>query len=197
MKTFLLRLVVTLIVLYGLGAAAYGLLHYPSGERPDVGGVLGDFSRDLGSVFRRKESANPAPAASNGPALGAEGQPVPGAGALPSLDSLRGDSHLSLGLALIQIPNLDRLPVAAVEQWAPLKPIHATVLPEAITELARLRTLAATDKPAFERDRTAVRARLATARATLVPKTQGEYPMEAAVKLLSVLDEVDSKLAGL
>jgi len=195
MKTFLLRLILTLIVLYGLGAAAYGLLHYPSGERPDVGGVLGDFTRDLGSVFQRKAPATPSvslvPYAES--EEGKKGLPV----SLPSLDRLRGDLHLSLGLALIEIPNLDRLPVAAVEQWAPLQPIHATVLPEAITELGRLRTLATTDKPAFERDRTAVRARLATARATLLPKTQGERPMEAAVKLLTILDGVDAKLAAL
>lgn len=184
MKTFLLRLIVTLIVLYGLGAVAYGLLHYPSGERPDVGGVLGDFTRDLGSVFKRKEPANPVPAA-------------PDSGGPGSLDRLRGDAHLSLALSRIVIPNLDRLPAAAAEQWGPLQPIHETVLPEAITELGRLRALASTDKAAFERDRAAVRARLATARATLLPKTQEAPPMDAAVKLLGVLDEVDAKLAAL
>lgn len=184
MKTFLLRLVVTLIVLYGLGAVAYGLLHYPSGERPDAGGVLGDFTRDLGSVFKRKEPAKPAPAPTD-------------SGGLDSIDRLRGDAHLSLALSRIVIPNIDRLPAAAAEQWAPLQTIHATVLPEAIAELGRLRGLAATDKAALERDRSAVRARLATARATLLPKTQEAPPMEAAVQLLRVLDEVDAKLSAL
>ncbi len=196
MKTFVLRLVVTLIVLYGLGAVAYGLLHYPSGERPDVAGVLGDFTRDVGSVFRRSGSTPPAPAA---PA--SSGEPTIDSGPRVTLDGLRGDSHLSLTLALIEIPNVDRLPAASARLWGPLQSIHATVLPQAIDELRRLRGTASTDKsadkPAFERDRAAVRARLATARTTLLPNTTGKAPMDAAVKMLDLLDQIDAKLAAL
>jgi hypothetical protein len=64
-------------------------------------------------------------------------------------------------------------------------------------ELGRLRTLKSTDKVAFERDRAAARARLATARGNLVPYTQGDAPFEAAVTMLQVLDAIDAKLADL
>ena len=143
----------------------------------------------MGSVFRRSESKPPAPAAS--------GEPTLDSGPLVTLDGLRGDSHLSLSLALIEIPNVERMPVASARLWAPLRSIHTTVLPEAIDELRRLRGAAATDKVAFERDRAVVRARLATARTTLLPNTRGKAPMDAAVKLMGLLDEIDAKLAAL
>ncbi len=168
----------SLIVLYGLGAVACGLLHYPSGERPDVGGILGDYIRDLGS-----------PEAHG--AAGPEGNP------LSSLEGVRGDFHLSLALSQIYIPDSGRLPAASARMWDTLRPIYAKVLPGAIEELRRLRALRSTDKEAFERDRTAARTRLATARGTLLPHTQEAAPLDAAVKMLAVLEQVDAELARL
>lgn len=187
----------SLIVLYGLGAVAYGLLHYPSGERPDVGGILGDYTRDLGSLFRPKEPERRAVPKSPSLAPEAHGAAEPEGNPLSSLDRLRGDFHLSLALSQIYIPDSGRLPAASARMWDTLRPIHAKVLPEAIEELRRLRALRSTDKEAFERDRTAARTRLATARGTLLPYTQEEAPLDAAVKMLAVLEQVDAELAGL
>jgi hypothetical protein len=189
MKTFVLRLVLTSILLYALGAVAYALLHYPSDERPDVAGILGDYTRDLGSVFRRKEPA--------GPAVPGPASQGPERSAPPSLDDLRGDSHVSLALSRVVIPDSGRLPAAAAGMWDALRPLHARVLPEAIVELGRLRALRSTDKPAFERDRSAVRARLAAARETLLSYTQEQRPLDAAVKMLDVLEQLDAQLAAL
>jgi len=191
------RLIVTLILLYGLGAVAYGLLHYPPGERPDVWGILSDFTGDLGGIFRRKEPARVVLPELDSTAPGALGQPLPGRSTASALDRLRGDHSLSLGLAQIQIPDSGRLPAAAAEMWDTLRPIHAEVLPEVIAELSRLRTLASTDKLAIERDRSTARARLATARKTLLPHTQEQPPYAAAAKLLEILERVDAELAAL
>jgi hypothetical protein len=194
MKRFLVRLVVTLIVLYGLAAVAYGLLHYPPGERPDVGGVLSDFTNDVGSLFLRRKSAPTARSGSDAPAPGAPERLENVSGV--SFDG--GDARLTLPLAHIMVPtNLDRLPVASAEMWGTLKPIHEKVLPEAATELGRLRVLKSTDKEAFERDREAARARLAKARQDLAPYAQGQPPFEAAVTMLGVLEAIDAKLAAL
>lgn len=191
MNKFLLRLLVTLIVLYGVGAVAYALLHYPAGERPGVGDVLGDFTRDLNAVFRSKEPARPV--------VPGPGSPAPTAAGAPELDASTSldDARLSLSLSQVRIPDSGRLPASAAPMWDTLRPIHAEVLPEGIEALGRLRPLKSADKNAFERDRSAVRARLAAARGTLLPYTQEPAPLEAAVKLLDVLDRLDAFLAGL
>lgn len=192
MKNFVLRLILTSLLLYALGAVAYALLHYPPGERPDVGGILGDYTKALGSVFSRAEPERSVP-----PAAPSPGPEAPRPGGLASLDDLRGDTHLSLGLSQVLVPDSGRLPASAARMWDELRPIHAQVLPQGIEELGRLRVLKSSDKPAFERDRAALRARLASARATLHPHTQSEPRLDAAVKLLDVLEQLDAKLAGL
>lgn len=194
MKTFVLRLLVTLITLYGLGAVAYGLLHYAPGERPDVGGILGDYTRDLGALFCRSSSEPARPPSSLAPTPDTPGQPPP---ERDGLAELADDLSLSLALSRVHVPDSARLSAAAAEQWDTLRPIHAQLLPESLAELARLRALASTDKVAFGRDRAAARARLAAARATLLPPTQAQPPMDAAVKLLEILDRLDAALAGI
>ena len=57
----------------------------------------------------------------------------------------------------------------------------------------RKRAKRARHRPAVRR----VGARLATARTTLLPNTTGKAPMDAAVKMLDLLDQIDAKLAAL
>lgn len=194
MNNFLMRLLLTAILLLGLGAVAYGLLRYPSGARPGAGQVLSDYASDLGGIFRERPAGTPEPAAPPTARTGAEVAVQPG---IPPLESFRGDGALSLALAQVVIPDSGRLPASMARTWDDLRTIHASVLPESIAELGRLRTLSRTDKPAFERDRAAVRTRLATARAALAPYTQEQPPHESAVKLLAVLERLDALLAGL
>ena len=47
MKTFVFRLLVTLIVLYALGVLAFAFLHYPADGRPEVGTIVHDFKNPL------------------------------------------------------------------------------------------------------------------------------------------------------
>lgn len=195
MKRFLLRLVGTLVVLYALGAVAYGFLRYPSDQRPEVKTILADYTNDLGSIFVRREPAAPAPTPNTTPSTPAPG-PTERPG--PSLDDLRGDLGLTLPLAHVIVPgSLDRLPAESAQRWAVLKPIHETVLPEAAAALPRLRGLRGSDKPAFDREREATRARLAKARADLEPFAHEEPAFEAAVTMLQVLEAIDARLAAL
>lgn len=191
MKRFLLKLLVTLIVFYGLGGVAYGLLRYPAAERPEVGQILSDYTRDLSAVFRRKEpEAPPAPK----PAVPPKGESA----THTSLDELTGDLTLTMPLAQIIVPgSLDRLPRESAERWGALKPIIETVLPEAESDISRLRALKKSDKPAFDTERAATRAKLATARTTLERFTKEDPPFETAVTVLGVLEAIDAKIAGL
>src|SRR5690349_21264574 len=92
MKTFLLRLLLMLVLVYGLCALAFGLLLYPTGERPDVGTILGDFNADVGALFRPKAAPAPGPGA---------GTPSSAAGdASTNLDRLRGDVGADLDLSM-------------------------------------------------------------------------------------------------
>jgi hypothetical protein len=196
MKRFLLRLLVTLVVLYGLGAVAYGFFRYPAAERPEVKTILADYTSDLAAVFVRREPNEPAPAPPPAP----ESPPAPreSLGTPGAMDDLRGDLALTLPLAQVVVPgSLDRLPAASAARWAVLKPLHETVLPEAAAQLPRLRGLRGSDPAAFEREREATRARLTKARADLEPMTREEPPFEAAVTLLQVLEAIDAKLAAL
>jgi hypothetical protein len=186
----LVRLIVVLVVLYGLGAVAYGLLHYPSGDRPGVGTILGDFHRDVLGIFRRKSSAEgpPAPAPTNRPTS--------------SLDRARGDLtadlDLSLALSQIVVPETSaHLQAKAAEVWDAIRPIHATTLPKAIDDLARLRDLKRSGGADFEREREAARARLVPARETLRNYAEGEDAIPGAAAMLDVLEKVDARLAGL
>ena len=194
MKTFALRLLVTLAVLYALGALAFGLLHYPPGERPDVPTIVGDYTSNLCAVFRRKPSQARAPDAAT---------PDPSAdSSSSSLDRLRGDVGLDLGLSLalsqIIVPETSaHLPAGAAATWDALRPIYAKTLPDGIDDLARLRRLKGTDRVAFERERDAARARLVPARATLLPHAEGPDAVGSAVKMLDVLDRLDARLAAL
>jgi hypothetical protein len=185
----LTRLLLGLVVLYGLGAIAYGLFHYSSEDRPDVGTILADFHRDIGDLFRSKPSSNPSPAARRpeGPS---------------SLDRLRVDAGLDLDLSLalseVVVPGTSaHLQARAAETWDALRPIHAEVLPRAIDDLAGLRSLKRSDPKAFERERDAARARLLPARATLKKYAEAEDAPGGAVTLLEVLEKVDARLAGL